>query len=161
MALTREEIMVRYFAISFAALLFAIATATATANNRPAPNQDIFPPTYVPSGEHMYKQYCAACHGADAKGHGPAADSLKTPPADLTTLAQRHDGKFPYAYVSSVLFFGPGITAHGSADMPSWGPVFLYLDKHNEAAVRQRINNLSNYLASLQVDQEQPGKVIQ
>ena len=63
--------MVRYFAISFAALLFAIATATATANNRPAPNQDIFPPTYIPSGEHMYKQYCAACHGADAKGHGP------------------------------------------------------------------------------------------
>ena len=45
-----------------------------------------FPFEWVPSGEVMYKQYCAACHGANAKGNGPAASNFKTRPADLTTL---------------------------------------------------------------------------
>jgi mono/diheme cytochrome c family protein len=113
-------------------------------------DQTQFPPTYMPSGEQTYKQYCAACHGADAKGNGPVASMLKTPPPDLTTLATRHLGKFPYDYVSNILEFGPGLSAHGSSDMPTWGPTFQYLDKQNERAVQQRINNLCNYLASLQ-----------
>ena len=112
--------------------------------------QTQFPLTYVPSGEQMYKQYCAACHGADAKGNGPLASSLKTPPPDLTTLAKRHAGKFPSDYVSNVLKFGPGLSAHGSSDMPTWGPLFRYFDKQNERVVQQRIKNLCNYLASLQ-----------
>ncbi len=108
------------------------------------------PPTYMPSGEQMYKQYCATCHGIDAKGDGPLAPLLKTPPPDLTTLARRHLGKFPYDYVANVLEFGPGVTAHGSSDMPTWGPIFRYFDKQNERIVKQRIRNLCNYLASLQ-----------
>ena len=109
------------------------------------------PPTYVPSGKTMYKQYCAACHGADGKGRGPAAaESLKTRPPDLTTLAKRHDGKFPYDYVTSVLRFGPGFSAHGSSAMPVWGPIFQYLDNYDESAVRQRIKNLCDYLESMQ-----------
>jgi hypothetical protein len=71
-------------------------------------------------------------------------------PPDLTLLAKRNMGKFPYEYVASVLRFGPGPSAHGSSDMPTWGPVFQILDKDNEQAVQQRIRNLSNYLASLQ-----------
>jgi mono/diheme cytochrome c family protein len=110
-------------------------------------------PTSLASGKQLYQQYCAACHGADAKGHGPAADTLKRPPTNLTTLAIRHGGKFPYDYVSSVLLFGPGNPAHGSAVMPTWGFIFRYLDTQNEAAVRQRINNLSGYLLYLQVRQ--------
>jgi len=100
----------------------------------------------------MFQQFCAACHGTDAKGHGPAAYSLKVPPADLTTLAKRRGGKFPYAYVSDVLLFGKGFAAHGSGDMPTWGPLFRYLDTRNEAAVHQRIKKLSDYLATLQED---------
>ena len=124
----------------------------ARANDKPQVNQVQFPPTYLPSGEVMYKQYCAACHGADAKGHGPAAGSLKMRPPDLTTLANRHGGNFPYGYVSDVLLSGP-LAAHGSAAMPTWGPIFFYLDKHSETVVRQRVKNLSDYLASLQVGQ--------
>ena len=111
------------------------------------------PPTYLPTGQQMYRQFCATCHGADAKGHGPLAVVLKTPPADLTTLAKRHQGKFPYEYVSSVLEFGPGFPAHGSSEMPTWGPIFRYQDQRNERVVRQRIKNLSDYLASLQVSE--------
>lgn len=113
-------------------------------------DQPIFPPTYIPSGQVMYKQFCAACHGGDAKGNGPAAATLKTPPPDLTTLAKRHMGKFPYEYVTDILRFGPGLTAHGSSDMPTWGPIFEFIDKNNERAVQQRIKNLCAYLASLQ-----------
>jgi hypothetical protein len=34
--------------------------------------------------------------------------------------------------------------------MPVWGPVFGLRDNGNEVAVRRRIKNLCNYLASLQ-----------
>jgi mono/diheme cytochrome c family protein len=116
----------------------------------PAVDETRFPPGYMPSGEQMFNLYCAACHGADAKGHGPAAALLKMPPPDLTTLAKRHFGKFPYQYVANVLEFGPGLTAHGSSDMPTWGPIFRYYDKQNERVVQQRIKRLCDYLASLQ-----------
>jgi mono/diheme cytochrome c family protein len=116
----------------------------------PVPNQWQLPPEYIPAGEVMYGQYCAACHGSDAKGNGPAAVSLKVPPPNLTTLAKRHEGKFPAEYVSTILLFGPGTTSHGSAGMPTWGPIFGVLDKQNAHAVEQRIKNLTDYLASIQ-----------
>ncbi len=114
------------------------------------PIDDTLPPTYIPTGPQMFKQYCAVCHGSDAKGQGPLAALLKTPPPDLTTLAKRHLGKFPYDYVKNVLEFGPGPTAHGTSDMPTWGPIFRYNDKQNELIVQQRIKNLCDFLASLQ-----------
>lgn len=130
------------------ALLFVVFGGRAKAQT--LPNQWQLPPAYVPSGEVMFGQYCAACHGANAKGSGPAAPTLKSPPPDLTTLAKRHGGKFPSDYVSTVLLFGPGTTAHGSPSMPTWGPIFGILDKQNARAVQQRIKNLVDYLASIQ-----------
>jgi hypothetical protein len=75
---------------------------------------------------------------------------LKKPPADLTTLARRHGGKFPYDYVTNVLQFGSGPSVHGSSDMPAWGPIFRYLNKNDERAVQKRIKNLCDYLATVQ-----------
>jgi mono/diheme cytochrome c family protein len=129
-------------------LFFSVCSTRA--NDKPALNQAQLPATYVPSGQRMYKEYCSACHGADAKGNGPTASTLKTAPPDLTTLAKRHMGKFPYDYVSSVLRFAPGSSAHGSKDMPTWGRIFYVIDKNNEEAVQRRIYNLCDYLASLQ-----------
>ena len=136
----------RYTLLTSFLLLFTLAAAAQdgrTVNPR-------FPPSYIPSGQEMYKQFCAACHGADGKGDGPAASNLKTRPADLTTLAKRHDGKFPYDYVSMMLRFGPGVPAHGSSNMPTWGPIFSIIEKSSEKAVQERIKRLSAYLASLQ-----------
>jgi mono/diheme cytochrome c family protein len=138
--------------LPFGALLFVLCVAGADGRqpvNQPI-NHSQFPPSYVPSGEVMYRQYCAACHGVDAKGNGPAAPTLRVQPPDLTTLAKRNRGKFPRAYVTQVLRFGPGTSSHGSAEMPTWGPIFEYMDKNNERAVNQRIKNLCDYLASLQ-----------
>ena len=115
-----------------------------------APPIDEIPPTYIPSGESMYKQYCAACHGADGTGNGPAAFTLKTPPADLTTLTVRNMGTFPREYVENILRFGPGLKAHGSSEMPTWGSIFQLIENNNERAVSQRIKNLADYIASMQ-----------
>jgi len=104
----------------------------------------------VLAGKKTYMEYCAACHGEDARGTGPAASALKTPPSDLTTLAKRHGGRFPEEYVAQIIRFGKPVQAHGSADMPVWGPIFNVRDKFNEVAVRQRIKNLCDYLATLQ-----------
>jgi mono/diheme cytochrome c family protein len=131
-------------------LIFAVLLIACVASPGREVDQTQLPPGYMPTGEQIYKQYCAACHGADAKGNGPMAALLKTAPPDLTTLTRRHLGKFPYDYVSNVLEFGPGVPAHGSSDMPTWGPIFRYYDKQNERVVQQRIRNLCNYLASLQ-----------
>jgi mono/diheme cytochrome c family protein len=107
-------------------------------------------PSDVASGKKTYMDYCAACHGADGSGHGPAASALKTPPANLRTLAIRHDGKFPEEYVTRVVRSGDPVLGHGSSEMPIWGPVFSMQENGDEAAVRRRIKNLCNYLASIQ-----------
>ena len=127
-----------------------VAAGTAAAQARPTIDQEQLPPNAVPTGKAMFKQYCAACHGLDAKGHGPARAALKVPAADLTTLAKRHGGKFPYDYVTNILRFGPGVAAHGSSDMPTWGALFQYMDNYNETSVQKRIKNLTTYLATLQ-----------
>jgi len=44
----------------------------------------------VPTGEKLYRQNCAACHGNDLKGNGPAPAPFKDVPPDLTLLAQSH-----------------------------------------------------------------------
>ena len=51
--------------------------------------EDQLPPTYVPPGKQTYKEYCAACHGFDGKGGGPAASSLNKQPPNLTTLIEK------------------------------------------------------------------------
>jgi mono/diheme cytochrome c family protein len=137
-------------AIRTLVLLSALLVITIIVGARPGIDETPLPLSYVPSGDQIYKQYCATCHGADARGDGPLAALLKTRPPDLTTLAKRHAGKFPYDYVANVIKFGPGVSGHGSSDMPTWGPIFRYFDKRNEKVVQQRIKNLCDYLASLQ-----------
>lgn len=138
----------RFLPLCFLFLAFGIAAQENPGASRDDKSQ--LPSGYVPSGKTMFKQYCASCHGADGKGRGPATPTLNTRVPDLTTLTKRHDGKFPFEYVESVLRFGPGLSAHGSSEMPVWGPVFQYLENYNESAVRQRIRNLCEYIESMQ-----------
>ncbi len=106
-------------------------------------------PTPIVSGHEIFHAYCATCHGADAKGGGPAASALKTTPADLTQLARRNNGKFPNAAVTETLR-NVAQPAHGSAEMPIWGPV-LQSVSDNPRELELRINNIVAYLASIQV----------
>lgn len=102
------------------------------------------------SGKEMFNAYCAPCHGTSAKGDGPAADALKSKPADLTMLAKDNGGKFPSDRVMSILRGQATVTAHGNRDMPVWGPVFWRMSQGHEAETQQRITNLTHYIATLQ-----------
>ena len=134
--------------VLFAGFLLAVCAAGARGNPAQDQDKDQLPANYVPSGGQIYKQYCAACHGVDAKGHGPVGRALRKPAPDLTTLAKRHGGKFPYPYVTGILTFSPGVPSHGSGDMPTWGALFEYY--YNKSSAQQRIQNLCDYLAYLQ-----------
>jgi hypothetical protein len=104
------------------------------------------------TGAQLYKQNCAVCHGNDGKGNGapPSSSPFTESPPDLTTLAQRHKGEFPEAYVADVLRNGVKMPDHGPAEMPVWGIIFKSMAKSDETQVKVRITNLTNYLKSIQ-----------
>ena len=99
------------------------------------------------SGAQLYKNYCAACHGVEGKGDGQVARFLKGPPADLSTLAQRNNGRYPADRVAATLRNGTDSGAHGTSDMPIWGPVF---QSHGKDGAQTRIRKLTEFIESLQ-----------
>jgi mono/diheme cytochrome c family protein len=101
-------------------------------------------------GKQMFDMYCAACHGKDAKGTGPAAAALKTTPADLTRIAARSGGKFPEVRVKRYIEGLDEVAAHGTRDMPVWGPLFRSLDPGGAGTDQLRVQALTDYLKSLQ-----------
>jgi mono/diheme cytochrome c family protein len=102
------------------------------------------------SGLQLYKSYCAVCHGNDLKGNGPISPEFKNSPSDLTTLAQRHEGKFPDAYVEDVLRNGVKTLPQQKTEMPTWGPIFASIPGTDPELVSIRIVNLTNYIKSMQ-----------
>lgn len=131
-------------------LLFVAGPAQAQEKEKTVKKAPIQGTSPAKGGE-MFQSYCAACHGKDAKGAGPASAELKTAPPDLTTLAKRHGGKFPEDYVTSILRNGAKAPAHGSAEMPVWGPLFGSVSGGDQTVVNMRISNLVRYLESIQV----------
>lgn len=118
-------------------------------------------PMPADSGQQMYVAYCAACHGATAKGDGPAAPALKVKPADLTTLSIGNKGKFPRLSVEYVLTDVENLPARGSAGMPIWCPAFRALDRTTPAVTNIRVHNLASYLEKLQVSSAAADKALQ
>ncbi|HEY3837692.1 MAG TPA: cytochrome c [Bryobacteraceae bacterium] len=110
------------------------------------------PYTSPRSGPDMFKQYCASCHGADAKGHGPATVALKVPPPDLTLLSKNNHGKFPELPVYSAIW-GDNVKAHGSSDMPVWGVLFHQMANNSTDNMQEAVRTsvLCRYIQSLQV----------
>jgi mono/diheme cytochrome c family protein len=133
-----------------------VALAMIAMAQQPAPSQEKVikhipvKQTNAASGQEMFGSYCAACHGVDGKGAGPAASALKVAPPDLSGLAAKNGGKYPSLHVSSVLRGEAETPAHGSKDMPVWGPLFRHLSQGHDAEVQQRIANLNQYVESIQ-----------
>ena len=103
------------------------------------------------SGGDLFRFYCGSCHGVDGRGHGPVATSLRTPPPDLTTLTRRHGAAFPRATVELYLTGDEpqSVVAHGTKDMPVWGPIFRALDP-DDATRKVRLANIVDYMQSIQ-----------
>jgi mono/diheme cytochrome c family protein len=104
------------------------------------------------TGAKLYKQSCAACHGNDLKGNGPAPPPFDEWSPDLTTLAQRHGGQFPASYVADVLRVGVQIPAHGPAEMPIWGVTFKESQHLTDAQISARIADLVSYIRANQAE---------
>ena len=84
-------------------------------------------------------------------GDGPTAPALRTPPADLTRIAQRRAGHFPVAEIAAFIDGRTVVPAHGSREMPIWGDAFLQAsDGYDPSPVREKIRQLTDYIASLQ-----------
>ena len=101
-------------------------------------------------GPALSKAYCASCHGADGKGDGPMAKSLKVKPANLTRIAARNGGTFPLMRIERIIS-GEGQlpNGHGTGEMPVWGPVFSHIERDQDLG-RVRIDNLARYLRDIQ-----------
>ncbi|MBW2691330.1 MAG: c-type cytochrome [Deltaproteobacteria bacterium] len=132
---------------------FAIAGCSgpqATAQVSSAPDPD---PMLAEVGAELFTSYCASCHGVDARGGGPAAPALITPPSDLSRIAARGGGVFPESSVARLIDGRFDLPAHGSREMPIWGaclaeeiPCFATGDE----VARGRIASLVEYLKSVQ-----------
>lgn len=123
---------------------------------RPAPSVVIVPAHDVGSleGAALYEAYCAACHGRDGKGDGPAARSMPTPVPDLTRIAATHDGRDCARHLIAELQDGhrrphePRMSEQ-DLDMPNWWPIFRSIQS-DEAVAYYRLRNVALHVASLQ-----------
>jgi mono/diheme cytochrome c family protein len=108
------------------------------------------PAKSIPAGSGLYSTYCAVCHGADAKGTGPLADSLKRRPADLTLLAKNSGGTYNRDMVRQIIDGKNPVKGHGGGDMPVWGDAFERSADAGPQAVKDRLDALVEYLSSIQ-----------
>jgi hypothetical protein len=100
-------------------------------------------------GHDLYRAYCASCHGMGAGGDGPVAPALKTQVPDLTLITRRSHGVFPSERVSRIISGEESPVAHGSREMPVWGPVFHQVEADQDWG-NVRLQNLTRYLESIQ-----------
>jgi mono/diheme cytochrome c family protein len=107
-------------------------------------------PRLVPiEGSQIFHNYCAACHGSDGRGHGPAAGALKHKVPDLTELSRKNGGTFPRSHVKSYIEGTDETPAHGSREMPIWGPIFHDFEWDQDLG-EVRLQNITDYIESLQ-----------
>ena len=132
----------RYLQIGFnaaAGILFSLAFSSSAVLADDAQKFD---------GKYEFSTYCAACHGLQGRGDGPTASALKQSPTDLTQLAKRNNGVFPYDRVFAQIHGKEIAVVHGR-EMPLWGERYN-LEVHDQALVRARILELVTYVKSLQ-----------
>jgi mono/diheme cytochrome c family protein len=81
----------------------------------------------VKMGAVDYQNFCAACHGTDARGNGPVAMELKTAPPSLRQLAARRNGVFDVNEITKIIDGRAMPRAHGTPEMPIWGSLFRFV----------------------------------
>lgn len=129
------------------ACFLSIGATCAGASQRP--DTGAGPLQTIESGRDTYLFHCAACHGRTGTGDGPMVSVLTTAPPNLTTLAKRRGGRFNEAEVAAFIV-GRRPLAHGTSEMPVWGPLFQELNPF-DSRVDVRLSRLVAYLKSIQV----------
>lgn len=105
-------------------------------------------------GAVLYLSYCESCHGVAGLGDGPAAASLRTPPADLTQLWMRYGTPLDRERVAEYIDGRMLLSVHGAREMPIWGDEFFEgapsATPGLEDAKQRLIDVLVEYLQQLQ-----------
>lgn len=150
MRMPAARFFVSFFALGAVALLWLAANphVLALQNPPPAPTPD--QSTILPlDGAKIFRTYCASCHGVNGRGDGPVAPALKAKVPLLATLAQRNHGVYPTARVRRIIAGDENHPAHGSREMPIWGPVFHQIENDQDLGY-VRLQNVTEYLVSIQ-----------
>jgi mono/diheme cytochrome c family protein len=93
----------------------------------------------IAGGEIEYQRYCAICHGVDGKGRGIMSKFLTVQPADLTQLAKKNAGKFPFWQTYRIIDGREEIRGHGTREMPIWGARFQAAAGGNDSGSRSQV----------------------
>jgi mono/diheme cytochrome c family protein len=130
--------------------MFIISAVGAAAQTKPTAEKQYEQLIFSVRGPDLFRAHCAACHGPQGKGNGPAGAALKTKPADLTLLAKNNGGKFPTQRVQKfIIGDDPSLASHGSREMPVWGPIFHQVEEDQDFG-NVRLQNLIKYLETIQ-----------
>lgn len=109
----------------------------------------------IASGELEYQNYCAVCHGVDGRGQGIMSRFLTLKPSNLTQIAKKNNGEFPFWRVYRIIDGRDEVMAHGTRDMPVWGERFRVQSGGNDAGARaQAAGRLLGLVFYLQYIQE-------
>jgi mono/diheme cytochrome c family protein len=130
------------------ALSFLLGIAVSASGQSANPPQS---PTRPVEGAGVFRNHCAVCHGLDGQGKGLVSKALKDEVPDLTKLSKRNGGTFPAVRIRTLIMFGADapLPAHGSKQMPIWGPIFHEIE-FDEDLGNVRLENLIRYLESIQ-----------
>ena len=102
-------------------------------------------------GSSLFRSYCSSCHGTSAVGDGPVAEHLKVKPADLTSIAARRGGEFPFQTVVQIIDGRKQVKGHGHGEMPVWGDAFKVASGGaSEEQAQKKIEQLAHYLWTIQ-----------
>ena len=144
--MTRLRVASMMVGVAVGVLASAVVSSAQTAADQRLEDQ-----RQIDSGSGLFKTYCVVCHGADARGTGPLASSMRRKPADLTGLSARNGGAFPSEMTQRVIDGKNPVKGHGGGDMPVWGDALSRSQDGGSAEVVQhRIEELVNYLKSIQ-----------
>ena len=108
------------------------------------------------SGIRDYQNHCAECHGLGGKGDGPSRLTIpmNPPPNDLTQMARKNGGKFPFDEVVDSIDGRKNIPSHARLQMPFWGTTLQKPGKEftpeSDAEVKKRIDAMARYVESIQ-----------
>lgn len=138
--------------LAFSGAAFAQDPPAAAPTSMPAPAADQMKAAARPdlgdaaAGEVIYYRYCAACHGKSLKGDGPVAPGLVKKPDDLTRMASKNGGVFPYDKVAASIDGRQTTRMHGSPDMPVWGEVFAISSGTDASDAATAVKRITHYV---------------
>ena len=127
----------------FVLLVLGVSSILVSCRNSGAP----------PTGQGLYIQHCASCHGESGDGAGPLAQSLRRLPSDLRLIAKRNNGRFDESDVMGFIDGKRHVAEHGPREMPVWGAVFeeeIRPDSYPAYTSLLHSRALTDYLRSIQ-----------